>query len=282
MIGFLHHLPGRGAVVVLSAVAACAGPTDLSRHVELSGGLTAGWSHELFVTPRFVLAGLAKRPRGRAETVVVYIEGDGRAWPSRAVPPRDPTPRIPVGLQLAARDPRPAILYLARPCQYATPETRTGCAAKYWASHRFAPEVVAAFDSAVDQAKSSFGAEHVFLVGFSGGGVIATLVAARRDDVRGLITVASPLDHAAWTSRARLSPLRGSLNPIEDADALRRVRQRHYLGENDTVVPAHAVRAFLRRIGDTSYAALRIVPGFGHTCCWAEAWPRLLADWTGR
>ena len=247
----------------------------------MSGGLTAGWRHELFATPQFVLTGLVKPTVGDAETVVVYIEGDGRAWPGRATPPRDPTPRIPVGLRLAARDPRPAILYLARPCQYATPETSIGCAAKYWTSHRFAPEVVAAFDVAVDQAKKSFGADDVFLVGFSGGGVIAALLAARRGDVRGLITVASPLDHAVWTSRARLSPLRGSLNPVEDARALRRVPQRHYLGENDAVVPADAVRAFLRRIGDTSYSALRIVPGFGHTCCWAEAWPRLVAEGTG-
>jgi pimeloyl-ACP methyl ester carboxylesterase len=274
------------AIVSLASVAACAGPKDLSSHIEWSGGLTAGWRHELFVTPDFVLAGLVKQAAGGAETVVVYIEGDGRAWPGRASPPRDPTPETAVGLALAARDPHPAIVYLARPCQYTTARTGIGCAPRYWTSHRFAPEVVAAFDVAVDRAKTSFGAKDVFLVGFSGGGVIAVLLAARRDDIRGLITVASPLDHAVWTSRKGLSPLRGSLNPIDDARALRRVRQRHYIGANDNVVPADAVRAFLARIGDTSadpsHIEMRIVTGFGHTCCWADAWPGLLAEWPDR
>lgn len=271
---------------LLAGVAACAGPGDLSRHIELSGGLTAGWRHEVFATPDFVLMGLVKPAVGRVETVVVYIEGDGRAWPGRATPPRDPTPETPVGLRLAARDPRPAIVYLARPCQFAPPRTSTGCAPRYWTSHRFAPEVVAAFDIAVDRAKTSFGANDVFLVGFSGGGVIAALLAARRDDVAGLITVASPLDHAVWTSRKHLSPLRGSLNPIGYARALWRVPQRHYIGGNDDVVPADAVRGFLKRIdemsADTSRAVMRIIPGFGHTCCWAEAWPEILAEWTDR
>ena len=48
----------------------------------------------------------------------IYLEGDGLAWVSRREPSRDPTPDNPIGLRLAAIDPAPNVIWLARPCQY--------------------------------------------------------------------------------------------------------------------------------------------------------------------
>ena len=63
----------------------------------------------------------------------------------------------------------------------------------------------------VDALKRDAGAAKVILVGYSGGGAIAVLLAARRLDVAGVITVSADLDLAYWTQRDGLAPLSGSL-----------------------------------------------------------------------
>jgi len=55
---------------------------------------------------------------------------------------------------------------------------------------RFAPEVINSFSRAIDTLKEKSGAKYVELVGYSGGGAIAVLVAAGRSDVVGVRTVA--------------------------------------------------------------------------------------------
>ncbi len=50
--------------------------------------------------------------------MVVYIEGDGRAYVNRRTPSNDPTPGNPMALRLALADPSLRVLYLGRPCQY--------------------------------------------------------------------------------------------------------------------------------------------------------------------
>ncbi|MEX2353586.1 MAG: alpha/beta hydrolase, partial [Gammaproteobacteria bacterium] len=49
---------------------------------------------------------------------VVYIEGDGRAYVSRHRVSADPVPRNPLAFRLAVVDPSPAVIYIARPCQF--------------------------------------------------------------------------------------------------------------------------------------------------------------------
>ena len=45
----------------------------------------------------------------------IYLEGDGLAWVSRTEASRDPTPDNPIGLRLAAIDPAPNVVWIARP-----------------------------------------------------------------------------------------------------------------------------------------------------------------------
>jgi pimeloyl-ACP methyl ester carboxylesterase len=61
--------------------------------------------------------------------------------------------------------------------------------------------------------KQRSGSTRLTLVGYSGGGTIAVLLAARRSDVAEVITVAANLDVGYWTQRDGLSPLTGSLDP---------------------------------------------------------------------
>lgn len=281
-------LPRRLAVFFLSAavVAGCAAVEFFESGFARANRLAAEqrWQARAFDAAPFILYGLVK-PVVAAPVVAVYIEGDGIAWRDRFSPPADPTPHDPIALRLALRDPAPAVVYLARPCQYvahlAPPATRH-CDPRYWTTARFAPDVVVAVDDAIGQAKREAGAARVRLVGYSGGGVVAALIAERRDDVELLITVAAPLDVAGWTKHHGVSPLTGSLSPDRRNARVQAVRQIHFVGADDGIVPINIVHPFAAGAGTATYPTLIVVPGFDHVCCWAERWPEMLKQATAR
>jgi poly(3-hydroxybutyrate) depolymerase len=109
-------------------------------------------------------------------------------------------------------------------------------------------------------------------VGYSGGGAMAALIAARRSDISCLVTVAAPLDTHAWTDALRVSRLDLSLNPADAADKLRNVRQTHFRGGRDMVVPPAASRRFLERV---TGATVIDKEAFDHRCCWDDEWQDL-------
>ena len=100
------------------------------REVAASIARTHEWKALSFDVEAFVLKGYAKD--GPGKDLVVYIEGDGRAWRSRRVPSDDPTPRDPLAFRLAVRDPAPKVLYLGRPCQYVSPKSWRRCEPRFW------------------------------------------------------------------------------------------------------------------------------------------------------
>jgi hypothetical protein len=155
------------------------------------------WQKLRLLASEFVLTTYVPSTTTHSDTLTVYIEGDGLAWLTSSIVSDDPTPRKPVGLELALRHPNSAVAYLARPCQYVEKADWRDCGKKYWTSHRFAPEVIAASNAAIDALKNRAGASKLVLIGYSGGGAVAALVAARRHDVVQLITVAGNLDHLA-------------------------------------------------------------------------------------
>lgn len=210
----------------------------------------------------------------KANRLTIYLEGDGLAWITGTHLSSDPTPRDPLGLRLALAQPEGAAAYLARPCQYVETEHRQ-CASLYWSEQRFAPEVIAATNHAIDTLKQRFGAKRLTLVGYSGGGAVAALVAARRDDVDQLITVAGNLDHAAWTTYHRIHPLAGSLNPVDQIATLRQLRQWYWVGGKDENITPALVQDFANRFPADRRPVVRIESGFDHRCCWAAEWPRL-------
>ena len=52
-----------------------------------------------------------------------------------------------------------------------------------------------------------------------------------------------------------------------------RIRQRHYVGGNDRVVPEKVVRR-----GRIEPETVVVIPSFDHTCCWEAVWTTVLAD----
>ena len=234
-----------------------------------------GWREVRIDAPPFILTGFVKPGANTTDTLHVYIEGDGRAW-IRRLPPDDPTPTDPVALRLAMTDRAPAVLYLARPCQLTTRTTKKSCALPYWSTRRFSEQVVSSMNSAVDRFKKESRAGRIVIIGYSGGGTVAALIAARRDDVKLLITVAGTLDHRVWTSHHEVTPLTGSLNPADQAARLAAIQQIHFIGTDDEVVPPLVTESYMRALPSRDNARIIRIPGFDHPCCWVRDWPALL------
>lgn len=232
-----------------------------------------GWHKQIIETSSFDLMSFVPDHPSKSSSLTIYIEGDGLAWISSAQPSNNPTPINPVGLKLAISHANVNAALLARPCQYLT-DLR--CETKYWTSHRFAPEVIEASSQAIDSLKLQFSASRLTLVGYSGGGAVATILAGQRDDVIKLITVAGNLNHQSWTDFHHITPLTGSLNPADYRERLAKVEQVHFVGEDDTVVPPFLAMDFVASLPRSSPAKVIRVPRQSHSCCWHSSWSSLL------
>jgi pimeloyl-ACP methyl ester carboxylesterase len=265
-----------GLLAVGATLAACSS-ADMAPRARKATLLArdAGWSQHVIALASFDIASVSS-PTGASDLLTIYIEGDGLAFVDRATASDDPTPIDPLALRLALAGPQRPAAWLARPCQYAVDHARN-CGPAMWTSRRYAPEVVESLDRAIDTLKSAAGAHRVVLVGYSGGGVVAALLAARRSDVAGLVTVAANLDLGYWVQRDGLAPLTGSLDPVAVAGRLAAVPQVHFVGGRDRVVGADVVRAYVARLPSPNRAVVVEIADYDHRCCWADNWPALLA-----
>lgn len=268
---------------LLLMLGGCASPTAMERGQRMDEQATAqGWDKLPLRSGRWVLTAYAPGVQHEAgETGValtLYIEGDGFAWRTGTQPSDNPTPHNPVALALALQHHKGAVAYLARPCQNVQESDWGDCTEADWTRGRYAPAVLAAMDAAVTQLKNRAQAKDLVLVGYSGGGVMAALLAAGRKDVVRLVTVASNLDTAAWTRAHGLLPLSDSLNPADAWDALQDVPQLHFVGDEDAVVGIDVLHAYAQRFPAGKRPGLRLVQGADHNCCWAQLWPALSAE----
>lgn len=254
------------------AAPGCASRGDVAATV----AKTAGMDARIVATDRFDILSY-QRTRNAGSPLTVYIEGDGYAWVTPSRPSTDPTPKDPIALRLAAADPAANAGWLARPCQYTGGAGARGCNELFWTEGRYAEDVVAATAQAIDRMKAEAGAARLRLVGYSGGGAIAALVAARRRDVDLLVTVAGMLDGEAWARSEGLTPLWRSLDPARATTALAGIRQIHFIGADDRDIPASVARAFAERFGAGHAPPVVEVAGQDHRCCWTAIWPSLLA-----
>ncbi|MDD5504983.1 MAG: alpha/beta hydrolase [Candidatus Omnitrophica bacterium] len=208
----------------------------------------------------------------------VYIEGDGFAFSSRRFVSGNPTPSQPLVLKLAAIDPHKNTAYLARPCQYISEKEERNYHDRYWSQARFSQEVIDSMNEAIDVLKMQSGASDVLLIGYSGGAAVAVLIAAKRDDVSGLITIAGNLDHEAVNRYHKVSQLEGSLNPADYAGKISKIPQCHFAGAGDSVVPISVIEGFARAAGDSKCETVTIVDDCGHNDGWVKKWRQLLSQ----
>lgn len=237
----------------------------------------SAWHTYLVATSSFDIAAAAPQRQVGAGPLVVYLEGDGRAYLNPYHVSPDPTPISPLALRLAVADglggPK---VYLARPCQYTMPSHGRNCEPELWTTARYSASIIGAISEAIDQAKHNTRSEQVLIVGYSGGGALAVILAAQRRDVVAIVTVAANLDLAYWTQRDGLANLDGSLDPADFANAVSGIPQLHFAGAKDDVVGPDVVSAFLARMAHSASSRLVTLGDYDHECCWADAWPQLL------
>ena len=243
---------------------------------------TAGLTKQEVPTGHFKLATYS-RVLNPALPLRVYIEGDGFAWVNKFRLSNNPTPKEPLALTLAADDDYPNILYIARPCQYISLSSDPLCSPNYWSGSRFSPEVIESTNQVIDHFVERLHNQKTELIGFSGGGAVAVLVAAARDDVSLLRTVAGNLDHNALHTYHDVTQLDDSLNPIDAIDRVKNIPQIHFSGEKDTVVPPFIAKAFVDKINNSEQphacAITAEQPGFTHHEGWLNKWRKLLRTW---
>ncbi len=210
--------------------------------------------------------------------LTVYFEGDGFAFRRKTLPSKDPTPKNPLAMDLALSDDSAAVAYIARPCQYLDDKDLELCSARYWTTHRYAEEVLDSISHAVDwllAQRPATSHQPLDLVGYSGGGAIAALLAARRDDVRSLVTLSANLDLDRWTSELELTPFIYSLNPADQGDELRTLHQLHLVGDDDDRVPPYVAESYARQVAG-EHIQVEHHADFDHSCCWLDLWPARL------
>lgn len=203
----------------------------------------------------------------------VYIEGDGFAYINSAQASNDPTPHMATGLALALADKAANVVYLARPCQYTLAQSPS-CDVTFWTSARFSEKIIVAMNDALNQIKQAHSAQKIALIGYSGGGAVAVLLAARRTDIQSLRTVAGNLNHQAVNTFHHVSPMPQSLNAIDITNQIRQIPQVHFVGGQDTVIPSFIAQQFAQKVG--ACAQVSIVESASHSEGWQVSWPQLM------
>lgn len=254
----------------LALLAACATITSRQNAADEIAE-AAGFSSFGVETSSFMLQAYGRFLQA-GSPLVVYIEGDGLAWISRTQPSYNPTPIKPLMLSLASIDGSKNVVYLARPCQYISMDKNPKCEQDYWLGKRFAPEVIDSMNEAISAVVAKINAPEVHLVGYSGGGAVAALIAARRDDVKTLRTIAGYLDHVALNRARKVSPLGGSLDPMRISDKLSGLPQIHYVGANDKIIPSWVAKSFILK--QAKGCSRMRIENASHEEGWESVWRR--------
>jgi len=284
-------------------IAGCASPTSRLRALAESHGFergsvtVSGYRMTVFANVPYVSPQLSQkssrefspksRQRGGASSAIagrissqalarddvlhVYLEGDGSPWRHRTIIMADPTPRSPLMLRLMALDAN-ASVYVGRPCYNGT-SLEPICDNRLWTSDRYSEVVVNSMAAVIRRIAVERGSPELRLIGHSGGGTLALLLAERLNRVSDVLTVAGNLDTDAWTGHHGYTPLYGSLNPALRPLLPESVAQWHLVGGRDGVVPPMIVQGYIA--AQPSASASRI-DTFTHGCCWERVWPDIL------
>lgn len=254
---------------VVIATAGCAGPAARFD----TEATASGFSREVVKGTAFSHSVYRNGRSGDGRRLHVYLDGDGTPWAGGRRPAADPTPREPLVLRLMALDPAPALL-LGRPC-YNGFHADPPCGPDLWTDRRYSDEIVASMAAAL--ARLAGPDRALVLIGYSGGGTLAVLLAERVSNVSVVVTVAANLDVAAWASLHAYQPLTGSLNPADRPPLPARIRALHLAGALDPEVPPVVVQ----HVAVRGAGAFRVLDGHDHACCWVDSWPMILSEVEG-
>jgi pimeloyl-ACP methyl ester carboxylesterase len=257
-------------ILVMSLFAGACSSTG--EHID-DVALAAGLSRSVAAGDPFPHVIYANRSAADAQLreLIVFLDGDGRPWSLDGQHPSpDPTTHQPIALELLTRTRAPSV-YVSRPCYQQLANAR--CSPRLWTQARYSEEVVTSMAIAIHHVAEEHASPRLTLVGYSGGGALAELVAERLENVEAVITLAANLDIDAWTRHHEYLPLTESLNPAR-SERTHPWREMHFQGGHDTNVPAATTDAYFIRY---PAAHRELIDAFDHACCWVNVWPSLFA-----
>ena len=255
ILNFLHTVLKKFAIyavllAVYFATTACTTSRPATHNI-VSGN---PFQHSTFVRER----------NTTVESVYVFISGDGRPWITPSKIAADPTPKRDVALELFYQVDSNAI-FLGRPCYYHVQDNY--CAPSLWTNARYSRAVVDSMIVAARKVLSPFEQKKVVLVGYSGGGTLAALM-ANALEVDLLVTISANLDVQRWVDYHNFPSMSESLNP---ADIKIEVPQMHFTGGKDINTPVWINRAFYAR----NHVSPEVVQGNSHSCCWSKVMDKI-------
>ncbi|MFK7866255.1 MAG: hypothetical protein AB8B77_02305 [Alphaproteobacteria bacterium] len=215
--------------------------------------------------------------------LMVYLEGDGIAYAANGLATSDPTPLDPVGLRLAALDKSPNRLWLARPCHYSLQATGDDliagtlpddCESRYWTNARYSSSIIDTLEQAINETSIEHGLKDIHLIGYSGGGAVALLLADRLKNIASLRTIAGNLDPVGLGKHRGDFALSGSLDPTDIAVSIQHIPQLHYVGEDDDIIPDWIASSFIDNMNRIDCVKILQIEDADHVKGWTEFWQR--------
>jgi hypothetical protein len=264
---FFCHL---GLFISVLCLSACSSPTQ---KIDASA-IEYGMQHRVIKGDGFNHIAYLRIKQPHSRRIHIYIEGDGRPWLDGREVSADPTTKQPLALSLANLDSE-NILYLGRPC-YMGLFQDGDCKDIYWTSARYSPVVVQSMVAAVNDIAAEFDIDQSTLIGYSGGGSLAMLMASdlffqQIPSLVSVVTIAGNLDVASWTAHHGYLPLSDSLDPAK-LNYPGTLKFLHFGGAEDKNVSSSHLLNFVSLHG----GQYKILADIDHSCCWLQRWPELL------
>jgi hypothetical protein len=253
-------------IYCLFIVSACQSPHELFEKKALVSALTPQvvkteyFSHKVY-----------KNNRPSSTVLHIYLTGDGLPWMAGVVPSTDPTPRDTIIFKLIEQD-ESAALILGRPCYHGLAHEAL-CDPSLWTNMRYGSLVIDSLSIAIEQLSEQYQTTNLVLIGYSGGGALAVLLAEKIPNVSAVITIGANLNTQLWTQHHQMLPLSGSINPVERPDLPITVMQKHYVGSEDKIIPVSLLETYTE---GHQASDLVIIDNYDHQCCWQNIWPDIL------
>lgn len=275
-----RRLPLKLGLMASIALGGCLATTPHLMRVETAQRIAApAWMIKRDIPADPFLLRAYERIHERGRVAHLYIEGDGARLTSPSEWTNDPTPKNPLALHLASKDKADNVLYLARPCQFTgLIDAAADCSSEFSRSKSFAPEVLNAYNIALDDMARRYNLRGFHLIGYDGGAAIASLLAAQRKDILSLRTVAGVIDHTAQSNALGVEPRGESLDPVDSAPRLAHIPQYHFVGGQDELAPPAVLHSYLQALPPTRCVRTMLVQEAAHEDGWVEKWPELLKE----
>lgn len=215
----------------------------------------------------------------KTDTLWVFIEGDGTPWHLGRWPAKKPYVQTPVAHPLWLYTQAPA-LYLKRPCYFNTPKNPMsapkklpkGCTPNWWTSDIYSSLVVSQLNNELHKQLTKLRYKNYLLIGHSGGGTLAMLMAKQaRHKPRLIVTLAGNLNPAQFNKRHNL-PTNTNTNTNMLIMPPVKIRQWHYAGEKDTLIPFELINNTCQKNTQSRCYKLNNTT---HTEGWSSHWPTI-------